>query len=60
MRTKEYTYVASESLVQEAKEKRSNIYLNFAYTDYIRFLLFRTILYRNGVWHDNSGGATIY
>lgn len=24
------------------------------------FLLFRTILYRNGVWHDNSGGATIY
>lgn len=32
--SKEYTYVASESLVQEAKEKHSNIYLNFAYTDY--------------------------
>lgn len=32
--SKEYTYVASESLVQEAKEKHSNIYLNFCYTDY--------------------------
>lgn len=30
--SKEYTYVASESLVQEAKEKHSNIYLNFSYT----------------------------
>lgn len=29
-----YTYIASESLVQEAKSKHSNIYLNFAYTDY--------------------------
>lgn len=28
------TYVASESLVQEAKNKDSNIYLNFAYTNY--------------------------
>lgn len=28
------TYIASESLVQEAKSKHSNIYLNFAYTDY--------------------------
>jgi hypothetical protein len=28
------TYVASESLVQEAKDKHSDIYLNFAYTDY--------------------------
>jgi hypothetical protein len=26
------TYVASESLVQEAKDKHSDIYLNFAYT----------------------------
>lgn len=29
-----YTYIASESLVQEAKDKHSDIYLNFAYTDY--------------------------
>lgn len=29
-----FTYVASESLVQEAQEKHSDIYLNFAYTDY--------------------------
>lgn len=28
------TYVASESLVQEAKSKHSDIYLNFAYTSY--------------------------
>lgn len=28
------TYVGSESLVQEAKSKHSEIYLNFAYTDY--------------------------
>lgn len=28
------TYVASESLVQEAKDKHSDIYLNFAYTNY--------------------------
>lgn len=28
------TYVASESLVQVAKDKHSDIYLNFAYTDY--------------------------
>lgn len=32
--SKEYTCVASESLVQEAKEKHSNIYLNFSYTNY--------------------------
>ena len=29
-----WTYVGSESLVQEAKEKHSDIYLNFAYTSY--------------------------
>ena len=29
-----YTYIASESLVQVAKNKHSDIYLNFAYTDY--------------------------
>lgn len=28
------TYVASKSLVQEAKDKHSDIYLNFCYTDY--------------------------
>lgn len=28
------TYVASESLLQEAKDKHSDIYLNFVYTDY--------------------------
>lgn len=28
------TYVASESLLQEAKDKHSDIYLNFAYTNY--------------------------
>lgn len=28
------TYCASESLVEEAKEKNSNFYLNFAYTNY--------------------------
>lgn len=28
------TYIASESLVQEAKSKHSDIYLNFAYTNY--------------------------
>lgn len=28
------TYVASESLVQEAKDKHSDIYLNFAYSNY--------------------------
>lgn len=28
------TYYASESLVLKAKEKNSNFYLNFAYTDY--------------------------
>lgn len=29
-----WTYVASESLVQEAKSKHSDIYLNFTYTSY--------------------------
>lgn len=29
-----WTYVGSESLVQEAKEKHNDIYLNFAYTSY--------------------------
>lgn len=32
--SKEYTYVGSESLVQSAKGNNSDIYLNFAYTDY--------------------------
>lgn len=32
--SKGWTYVGSESLVQEAKSKHSDIYLNFAYTSY--------------------------
>lgn len=32
--SKGWTYVGSESLVQEAKSKHSDIYLNFAYTNY--------------------------
>lgn len=32
--SRKYTYIASESLVQVAKNKHSDIYLNFAYTDY--------------------------
>lgn len=38
------TYVASESLVQEAKDKHSDIYLNFAYTDYGGSLLDKVII----------------
>lgn len=29
-----WTFVGSESLVQEAKDKHSDIYLNFSYTNY--------------------------
>jgi hypothetical protein len=32
--SRKYTYIASESLVQVAKNKHSDIYLYFAYTDY--------------------------
>lgn len=28
------TYISSESLVQEAQDKHSDIYLNFSYTNY--------------------------
>lgn len=38
------TYVASESLVQEAKDKHSDIYLNFAYTNYGGSLLDKVII----------------
>lgn len=48
------TYVASESLVQEAKEKHSNIYINFCYTDYggsflnkVKYLTLRNITLKN-------------
>lgn len=40
-----FTYVASESLVQEAQEKHSDIYLNFAYTDYGGSFLDKVIIY---------------
>ena len=38
------TYVASESLVQEAKSKHSDIYLNFAYTSYGESFLDKVII----------------
>lgn len=38
------TYVASESLVQEAKSKHSDIYLNFAYTIYGESFLDKVII----------------
>lgn len=37
------TYVGSESLVQEVKDKHSDIYLNFAYTDYGGSFLYLTL-----------------
>lgn len=43
--SKEYTYVASESLVQSAKGNNSDIYLNFAYTDYGGLFLDKVIIY---------------
>lgn len=39
------TYVASEGLVQEAKNKHSDIYLNFAYTDYGGSFLDKVIIF---------------
>lgn len=42
--SKEYTYVASESLVQSAKGNNSDIYLNFAYTDYSGSFLDKVII----------------
>lgn len=58
--SKEYTYVASESLVQEAKEKHSNIYLNFAYTDYGGSFLDKVIIsyfkeyYQENIVHEKT------
>lgn len=38
------TYVGSESLVQEAQDKHSDIYLNFVYTDYGGLFLDKVII----------------
>lgn len=40
-----FIYVASENLVQEAQEKHSDIYFNFAYTDYGGSFLDKVIIY---------------
>lgn len=42
--SKGWTYVGSESLVQEAKSKHSDIYLNFAYTSYGGLFLDKVII----------------
>lgn len=39
------TYIASENLVQEAKSKHSDIYLNFAYTNYGGLFLDKVIIF---------------
>ena len=58
--SKEYTYVASESLVQEAKEKHSNIYLNFSYTNYGGSFLDKVIIsyfkeyYQENIVHEKT------
>ena len=53
--SKEYTYVASESLVQEAKEKHSNIYLNFSYTNYGGSFLDKVIeYYPENIVHERT------
>lgn len=58
--SKEYTYVASESLVQEAKDKHSDIYLNFAYTDYGGSFLDKVIIsyfkeyYQENIVHEKT------
>lgn len=54
------TYVASESLVQEAKDKHSDIYLNFAYTDYGGSFLDKVIIsyfkeyYQENIVHEKT------
>lgn len=61
--SKEYTYVASESLVQEAKEKHSNIYLNFSYTNYGGSFLDKVIIsyfkeyYPENIVHEKQHGT---
>ena len=49
------TYVCSESLVQEAKDKHSDIYLNFAYTDYGGSFLDKVIIsYFKDIVHERT------
>lgn len=55
-----YTYIASESLVQVAKDKHSDIYLNFAYTDYGGSFLDKVIIsyfkeyYQENIVHEKT------
>lgn len=54
------TYVGSESLVQEVKDKHSDIYLNFAYTDYGGLFLDKVIIsyfkeyYQENIVHEKT------
>lgn len=54
------TYVASESLLQEAKDKHSDIYLNFAYTNYGGSFLDKVIIsyfkeyYQENIVHEKT------
>lgn len=58
-----FTYVASKSLVQEAQEKHSDIYLNFAYTDYGGSFLDKVIIsyfkeyYPGNIVHEKPPGT---
>lgn len=57
------TYVSSESLVQEVKDKHSDIYLNFAYTDYGGLFLDKVIIsyfkeyYQENIVHEKRPGT---
>lgn len=54
------TYIASESLVQEAQDKHSDIYLNFCYTDYGGTFLDKVIIsyfkeyYPENIVHEST------
>lgn len=54
------TYVGSESLVREVKDKHSDIYLNFAYTDYGGSFLDKVIIsyfkeyYQENIVHEKT------
>lgn len=49
-----WTFVGSESLVQEAKDKHSDIYLNFSYTNYGGSFLDKVIIsYFKEYYPDN-------
>lgn len=57
--------VASEGLVQEAKSKHSNIYLNFAYTDYGGSFLDKVVIsyfkkyYPENIVHEKKHPGTV-